>query len=125
VHCGEAPPAAEQSDADVGLWTEDNFPSYIRRITHFGQRAECSHDGTKILFLEKTYGDADVMDLASGVIRAVTHHYYHNGYTRALYLPNPDEPEPRGAGFSEAELCHKSASAMPTRSTEYWDALTA
>ena len=90
VHCGEAPPAPEQNDADIGLWTEDNFPSYIRRITHFGQRAEWSHDGSKILFLEKTYGDAYVMDLASGVIRAATHHYYHNGYTRALYLPNGD-----------------------------------
>ena len=80
----------KQNDADIGLWTEDNSPSYIRRITHFGQRAEWSHDGTKILFLEKTYGDAYEIDLATGVIRAVTHHYYHNGYTRALYLPNGD-----------------------------------
>lgn len=79
-------PAAE---AESG-WTDTVVPSYIRRLTHFGQRADWSHDGKTILFLEKTYGDVYEVDVVSGVIRALTHHYQHNGYTRALYLSNGD-----------------------------------
>jgi len=71
-------------------WTAEQHPSHIRRITHFGQRADWSHDGRRILFLEKTYGDVYEIDLETDVIRPMTHHYYHNGYTRALYLSNGD-----------------------------------
>ena len=35
----------------------DNLPAYVKRLTQFGERADFSHDGKKILFLEKTYGD--------------------------------------------------------------------
>ncbi len=31
--------------------------SYITRLTWFGERADWSHDGMKILFLEKPFGD--------------------------------------------------------------------
>lgn len=73
-----------------GSWTDETFPSYIRRATHFGERADWSHDGRRILFLEKTYGDGFEIDLASGLIRGITQHYMHEGYTRALYLANGD-----------------------------------
>lgn len=75
---------------DTGEWTDVNYPSYVRRVTHFGQRADWSHDGKRILFIEKTYGDVYEVDLETEIIRPVTHHYYHNGYTRALYLSNGD-----------------------------------
>lgn len=90
--CGSQPAAetAPGSTADVGPWTDTNFPSYIRQVTHFGQRADWSHDGKRILFLEKTYGDAFELDLETGIIRGITLHYHHNGYTRALYLNNGD-----------------------------------
>ena len=89
--CGEAPKTPERAvKEDGGEWTDRNFPSYIRRLTHFGQRADWSHDGKRILFIEKTYGDAYEVEVASGVIRAMTHHYHHEGYTRALYLSNGD-----------------------------------
>jgi hypothetical protein len=68
----------------------DELPPYIRKINDWGQRADFSHDGKRILFIEKTYGDAFELDLASGNITPVTHHYYHGGYTRALYLANGD-----------------------------------
>lgn len=68
----------------------DELPPYITRITRFGQRADWSHDGKRILFIEKTYGDAYEIELATGIIRPMTHHYYHEGYTRALYLQNGD-----------------------------------
>jgi hypothetical protein len=68
----------------------DELPPHIRRVTHFGQRADWSHDGKRILFLAKTFGDAYEVELATGMIRPVTHHYFHEGYTRALYLANGD-----------------------------------
>jgi hypothetical protein len=68
----------------------DNLPPYISRLTDFGERADFSHDGKKILFLAKTYGDAYEIDIATKTIRAVTHHFYHAGFTRALYLSNGD-----------------------------------
>ena len=68
----------------------DDLPSYIRKVNDWGQRADFSHDGKRLLFVEKTYGDAFEIDLASGNVTPVTHHYYHGGYTRALYLCNGD-----------------------------------
>ena len=73
-----------------GEWTDESYPSYIHRIAHFGQRADWSPDGKRILFMEKTYGDVYEVELETGVLTAKTHHYYHNGYTRALYLSNGD-----------------------------------
>jgi hypothetical protein len=68
----------------------DQLPPHIRRLTWFGERADWSHDGKRILFIEKTYGDAFEVEVASGIVRPVTHHYHHAGYTRALYLANGD-----------------------------------
>src|SRR3954447_10926041 len=68
----------------------DSLPPYITRLTYFGERADFSIDGKKILFLEKTYGDVYEVEIATRIIRPVTHHYPHNGYTRALYLANGD-----------------------------------
>jgi Tol biopolymer transport system component len=69
---------------------EDNLPPYIKRITQFGERADFSHDGKKILFVEKTYGDVYEIELATKKISLITGHFYHGGFTRALYLANGD-----------------------------------
>jgi len=68
----------------------DHLPAHITQVTWFGERADWSHDGKKILFLTKTFGDAMELDLATKVIRNLTAHYPHHGYTRALYLANGD-----------------------------------
>lgn len=68
----------------------DNLPANIKRITQFGERADFSHDGKKILFVGKTYGDVFEVELASGKISLITGHFYHGGFTRALYLANDD-----------------------------------
>ncbi len=68
----------------------DELPGHIRRLTYFGQRADWSHDGKRILFIEKTFGDAYEIDLETKIIRPMTHRYFHEGYTRALYLSNGD-----------------------------------
>jgi len=68
----------------------DHLPPHIRQVTWFGERADWSHDGKRILFLSKTFGDALELDVASGHVRNLTSHYPHHGYTRALYLANGD-----------------------------------
>lgn len=79
------------SDAqEIGEWTDENFPSHIRRLTHFGERADWSHDGQRVLFVERTFGDVFEIDLTTGIIRPMTNHYFHEGYLRALYLSNGD-----------------------------------
>jgi Tol biopolymer transport system component len=80
---GQEPARTEKSPAD-------NLPPYISRLTMFGERADWSHDGQRILFIEKTFGDVFEIDLHTREIRGLTHHYYHEGYTRALYLANGD-----------------------------------
>ncbi len=68
----------------------DELPPYITQITHFGQRADWSHDGKRILFIERTFGDIYEVEVETGIIRPMTHHYFHEGYTRAAYLSNGD-----------------------------------
>jgi Tol biopolymer transport system component len=68
----------------------ENLPPYIKRVTQFGERADWSHDGKKILYIEKTYGDVYEVELATGKISLITGHFYHGGFTRALYLANGD-----------------------------------
>ena len=94
----------------------DELPAYITRATDFGERADWSHDGKRILFLEKTYGDAYEVELATGRLRPMTHHYHHEGYTRALYLANGDILL-SGAKKFDAENPHVSRSG---KNAELW-----
>src|SRR5207247_10134939 len=80
---GQATPQEGQSPAE-------HLPPHIKRVTWFGERADCSHDGKRILFVEKTFGDVYDLEVATDIIRAMTHHYPHYGYTRALYLSHRD-----------------------------------
>jgi Tol biopolymer transport system component len=82
--------AVAEDKSKEGKSPLDELPAWIRQVTHFGERADWSHDGKRILFLAKTFGDAYEVELATGTIRPMTHHYYHEGYTRALYLANGD-----------------------------------
>src|SRR5690242_7432032 len=68
----------------------EHLPPHITQVTWFGERADWSHDGKRILFLSKTFGDAMELDLDTKHIRNLTAHYPHYGYTRALYLKNGD-----------------------------------
>ena len=68
----------------------DELPDYIKQVTYFGERADWSPDGKRILFLEKTFGDVFEVEVTSGAIRPLTHHFFHEGFVRALYLSNGD-----------------------------------
>jgi hypothetical protein len=80
---GAVEPTASDSPAD-------HLPPDISQLTAFGERADWSSDGKRILFLSKTFGDAMEIDLATRAIRNLTAHCSHLGYTRALYLANGD-----------------------------------
>ncbi len=92
----------------------DHLPAHITHLTAFGERADWSADGRKILFLSKTFGDAMEVDVATREIRNLTAHYPHHGYTRALYLANgdillsgPEVFDPKQAGRARDE-CYLS-----------------
>lgn len=72
------------------LKLEQPLPAFITPATTFGQRPDWSPDNQHIIFLEKTYGDVYQVDIASREVIPLTHDYYHEGYTRAMYLPNGD-----------------------------------
>ncbi|MHB8520177.1 MAG: TolB family protein [Limisphaerales bacterium] len=82
--------ANAQSSPKPGESPADHLPPWITRVTWFGERADWSLDGKRILFVEKTFGDVYEVELKTKIIRALTHHYPHYGYTRALYLANGD-----------------------------------
>jgi hypothetical protein len=67
---------------------DQDLPPHITRLTLFGERADFSRDGKRVLFLEKTFGDVYEVDRESRQPRLLTGHYPHHGYTRALYLAN-------------------------------------
>ena len=69
---------------------DQNLPPHITRLSWFGERADFSPDGKRVLFLSKTFGDALEVEIETGIIRNLTAHYPHYGYTRALYLSNGD-----------------------------------
>ena len=79
-----------QTSIIEGVSPLDELLGYIKLVTHFGQRADFSHDGKRILFLEKTFGDVYEVELDTKIIRPMTHRYHHEGYTRTLYLANGD-----------------------------------
>lgn len=94
------PPAARSPDRAVPDDHEGNqaeahtpaadLPPYITKLTNFGERAEWSHDGRKILFVEKTFGDVYELELATGEMSLMTGHFYHEGFLRAMYVSNGD-----------------------------------
>ena len=115
-------------------WTDTTYPDYISKITDFGERADWSHDGKRILFVERSFGDVYEYNLETGKYKPLTHHYYHGGYVRALYLSNGDillsgtkdfpGEDWKEARFRLAELwvLDKALDKPPTRLGEYcWE----
>ncbi len=104
---------------------DQDLPPHITRLTLFGERADWAHDGKRVLFLEKTFGDVYDIDVETRMIRLLTGHYHHLGYTRALYLANgdivlsgPEQFDPRNPGPSRTQcylyVLDKSLNRPPT-----------
>jgi hypothetical protein len=62
----------------------------IKRLTDFGGRPVWSPDGKKIAFMEKEFGDAYELDLASGNIECITCDFEHEGFLRVHYMKDGD-----------------------------------
>ena len=52
----------------------DKLPKYITRLTDFGERADWSPDGSKILYLTQAGGDVYEIDIHSGQTRPISLH---------------------------------------------------
>src|SRR5262245_54468482 len=98
-------PESTSAEPRAGENPAEHLPPHITQLTWFGERADWSPDGKRIVFLTKTFGDAMEIELSTRRIRNLTAHYPHSGYTRALYLANgdillsgPDSFDPRHSG---------------------------
>jgi hypothetical protein len=113
------------ADTKEGENPAEHLPPHITQVTWFGERADWSPDGKKILFISKTFGDAMELDVATRRIRNLTAHYPHHGYTRALYLTNgdiilsgPESYDPKRIGEARVQcflsVLDKGLSRVPT-----------
>ena len=82
--------AVQAQEVNKMNWSDTQYPDYITKITDFGERADWSHDGKRILFVGRSFGDVYEYNLETKKYKPLTHHYYHGGYVRALYLSNGD-----------------------------------
>lgn len=57
-------------------------------LSAFGERANYSPDGRRIVFIGKSYGDAYEVDLATRRIRNLTKDFPHQGMMRIQFLPD-------------------------------------
>lgn len=103
----------------------EDLPPNIRILTHFGERAVWSPDGTRIAFVHRTLGDAFEVEVKSGRIGCLTCAFTHPGLFRVHYLPSgdyvlvgpPEVNNSENARWNESELwvLKKDLSAPPIR----------
>src|SRR5438309_1586818 len=68
----------------------DHLPPNIEILTHFGERADFSPDNKRVAFMDKSFGDAFVIDLQTRVIRCLTCSIPGAAFLRVMHLPNGD-----------------------------------
>jgi Tol biopolymer transport system component len=68
----------------------DHLPPQIEILTHFGERADISPDNKRIAFMDKSFGDAFVIDLATRVIRCLTCNVPGAAFLRVMHFPSGD-----------------------------------
>lgn len=68
----------------------DHLPANIELLTHFGERADISPDNGAIAFMDKSFGDAFVIDLKTRVIRCLTCNVPGAAFLRVMHLVSGD-----------------------------------
>jgi len=68
----------------------DRLPPNMEVLTHFGERADISPDNRQVAFMEKSFGDAMVIDLATRVIRCLTCNVPATAFLRVMHLVTGD-----------------------------------
>jgi hypothetical protein len=68
----------------------EHLPSNMEILTHFGERADISPDNSAIAFMDKSFGDAFVIDLKSRIIRCLTCNVPGTAFLRVMHLASGD-----------------------------------
>lgn len=68
----------------------DQLPPNIEILTHFGERADISPDNERVAFMDKSFGDAFVIDLKTRTIRCLTCNIPAAAFLRVMHLSNGD-----------------------------------
>jgi len=68
----------------------DYLPKNTELLTHFGERADISPDNQRIAFMDKSFGDAFVIDLKTRVIRCLTCNVPGAAFLRIMHLASGD-----------------------------------
>jgi hypothetical protein len=68
----------------------DHLASNFDQLTYFGERADISPDNQRIAFMNKSFGDAFVIDLKTRIIRCLTCSVPGAAFLRVMHLANGD-----------------------------------
>jgi hypothetical protein len=66
------------------------LPKNIEILTHFGERADISPDNQRVAFMNKSFGDAFVIDLKTRIIRCLTCNVPGAAFLRVMHLVSGD-----------------------------------
>lgn len=66
------------------------LPKNIEILTHFGERADFSPDGAQVAFMNKSFGDAFVINLKTRAIRCLTCAIPGAAFLRVMHFSNGD-----------------------------------
>jgi hypothetical protein len=91
----------------------DQLPDNIEMLTHFGERADISPGNQRIAFMDKSFGDAFVIDLNTRVIRCLTCNVPGAAFLRVMHLISGDYILVGPPGFSDVH-------AGRTRDNQLW-----
>lgn len=68
----------------------DHLAPEMEQLTYFGERADISPDNSGIAFMDKSFGDAFVIDVKTRRIRCLTCNVPAAAFLRAMHLANGD-----------------------------------
>ncbi len=68
----------------------EDLPKNMEVLTHFGERADISPDNQRIAFMDKSFGDAFVIDLKTRIIRCLTCNVPGAAFLRVMHFSNGD-----------------------------------
>lgn len=68
----------------------EHLPANIEVLTNFGERADISPDNQRVAFMDKSFGDAFVIDLKTRVIRCLTCNVPGAAFLRVMHFSTGD-----------------------------------
>jgi hypothetical protein len=89
-----------------------HLPDNIELLTRFGERADISPDNRRIAFMDKTFGNAFVIDLTKRDIRCLTCHIPGAAFLRVMHLVTGDYLIIGPARFTDARTSRYRESEM-------------